>query len=682
MALLREFPALPNLSFRLGLLYQAENPEKAQAYYQQELALHPDFWACRNNLALSLQAQGQDQQARQQFEWALADCSEASAQARIWESLGDLWQASAKAAANTETNASTAALEAYQSALAAAPRTPRLYWKIAQLWRTQGQLPKALQALQNLSYLVPERASIWLAMAELQTASLQFKSAEASLEKALHQASTAREQAGICLQLSHVQSEAGDLKAAKASLQRGQALAPLDGFKLAQLSLLPPVYQSQSELEETRQTWEAALADLVEAEKPLQIFDPVAEVGSLPFYLPYQGYNDCQALSRLSDLYRRFLPADPGLPRPASSGRLKLACVSHYFHAHSLMQCFGGMVESLSREQFELGCFSLSPLLEDATTARMRQRADYWCALPPQLEAQLEAIRAWQPDILLYTDLGPHLPTWLLGQYRLAPVQWVFPGHPVTSGSAQIDGFISSCWLDSPDGQNHYRETLLRPEILPTYVTHPAVPVQQNIRAKWGLPEQQHLYLCPVSLFKLHPCMDSLFAEILVQDPQGLILLLDRPQSGLDTRLKARFHTSMGHLAERIWFLPWLNAGDFMQLLLNAEVYLESFPFGSGTTLFSAFACGIPVVALAPEFARGRFASMFYQQMGLGDLVAQDRADYLFKAQNWAQNPELRAEQSERILSHNHRIYRYPPALAAFEKDLMAAHLAAGGRRI
>ncbi len=676
MALYKDFPHFPNLAFRLGLLSQAEDPEMAQVYYQQELEIHPQFWACRNNLALVLQAQGQISEAKAQFEWALADCPEPIAQARIWESLGDLLKVEASAEAIRE------ALRAYQKAHEISPTLSRLYWKMAQIWRAQGQLQSAIQLLQKLSYLIPERASVWLALAEIQTANLQYKSAEESLEMALKREASPQEKAKICLQLAHVQSEAGDLSLAERSLQRGRHFFPQDGFKLAQLSLLPPIYQSQSELEQTRRNWEMALEALAAEAEPLQIADPVAEVGSLPFYLPYQGYNDCHALSLLSDIYTRFLPPQPGLPPSAKSGRLKVAVVSHYFHTHSLMQCFGGIIENLKRERFELGCFSLSPLLADATTSRLRQRADHWCELPPSLASQIQTLLKWQPDILLYTDLGPHLPTWLLGQYRLAPVQWVFPGHPVTSGSAQIDGFISSIWLDSPEGQSHYREKLLRPEILPTFVNPPLLPPQQNLRAKWGLTAKQNLYLCPVSLFKLHPGMDALFAEILAQDPQGLILLLDRPQSGLDTILKVRFQNSLGKLAERIWFLPWLNPDEFLLLLLNAEVYLETFPFGSGTTLFSAFACGIPVVALAPEFARGRFAAMFYQQMGLGDLIASDRADYLKKAQNWATDPDLRTAIRQRILSHNYRIFLYPPALDAFEQSLLDAHLAAGGRSL
>ncbi len=676
MALYQDFPHFPNLAFRLGLLSQAEDPEMARVYYHQELERHPQFWACRNNLALVLQAQGQISEAKAQFEKALADCPEPIAQARIWESLGDLLNLEASAEARRE------ALKAYQKAHEISPTLSRLYWKMAQIWRAQGQLHSAIQVLQKLSYLIPERASVWLALAEIQTANLQYTSAEESLETALKREVSPQEKAKICLQLAHVQSEAGDLSRAERSLQRGCHYFPQDGFKLAQLSLLPPIYQSQSELELTRQNWEKALDALAAEAGPLQIADPVAEVGSLPFYLPYQGYNDCRALSLLSDIYTRFLPPQPGLPPSAKSGRLKVAVVSHYFHTHSLMQCFGGMIENLERDRFELGCFSLSPLLADATTSRLRQRADHWCELPPSLAAQIQTLLKWQPDIVLYTDLGPHLPTWLLGQYRLAPVQWVFPGHPVTSGSAQIDGFISSIWLDSPEAQSHYREKLLRLEIFPTFVTPPPLPQLQNLRAQWGFTDKQHLYLCPVSLFKLHPGMDGLFAEILAQDPQGLILLLDRPQSGLDTILKVRFQNSLGKLAERIWFLPWLNPDEFLQLLLNAEVYLETFPFGSGTTLFSAFACGIPVVALAPEFARGRFAAMFYQQMGLGDLIASDRADYLNKAQNWATDPDLRTAIRQRILSHNHRIYRYPPALAAFENSLLEAHFAAGGRSL
>jgi protein O-GlcNAc transferase len=669
LAHLLKWPEYPNTAFRLGLLLQEQSPQAAIGYYQAELNLRPLFWACRNNLALLLQAEGEIELASKHFERALHDCPDPTSQAQLWENLGDLWVAAEQ---------QSHALQAYQAASDLNPQIARLYWKTAQVFRKQGELFPALQSLQRLTYLQPQRASVWMALAELQLAGLQYNHALNSLEKAFELEQSPRLKALICLQLAHCQAEAGRIPEAQNALQRGFKCQALDGLRLAQLSLLPPIYSSFAELQATRQAWEVALSQLAK----LKIDNPVAEVGSLPFYLPYQGFNDLPAMTRLSQIYSEFLPVDQGLPIASQSNRLRVACVSHFLHNHSLTQCFGGFIEFLPRDQFEVGFFDLDSLLEDDVTRRLQQRADYWSRLPSSLSAQIATIRAWQPDIVLYTDLGTHLPTWLLGHYRLAPVQWVFPGHPVTSGLPQIDGFLSNHGLDSPEADTHYRENLIRLDYVPTYVAKPKLPETIYPRSHWGLAEDKNIYLCPVSLFKIHPLMDTIFAEILAQDAQAQILCLDRPQSELDQLLRARFQRHMGALAERIWFLPWLKPADFIQLLFNADVYLETFPFGSGTTLYTAFATGIPVVAIEAEFARGRFASALYKQMGLSDLIAQDNADYLAKALSWAQNKALNRHLGERIRQANFQIYQYPPILDAFQKAILKAHTEAGGRAI
>ncbi|PIQ23059.1 hypothetical protein COW36_02135 [bacterium (Candidatus Blackallbacteria) CG17_big_fil_post_rev_8_21_14_2_50_48_46] len=663
--LLHDAPDFPNLHYRLGILLHQTTPFEAIPHYREELRYRPDFWGCRNNLALCLEQTGQYEAALAEFHKALQDCPAQAEgeQARILENIGDLFFTQ---------NKLREGLGYFQRALALQAVNPRLQLKIARSQQRLGQILEAIQSLKKSLQLYPQSAKTWFLLGHLQAGLLQFESSYASYLIGLKMPCSNYEKALACLHMAHALSETGKIEEADAILSQGLNYEALDGLRLAKACLLPPIYRTQQDLI----LWRNRFANALQAfqASPFTLRDPVREVGSLPFYLPYQGENDRALLEKLSAIYQSILPPDEEKPSRSKSNRLRLGIVSHYFHKHSLMECFGNLILALPQDRFELGFFSLDPLLEDQVTLKLKQRADYWDDLPHELKAQRKEILKWHADILLYTDLGTHLPTWLLAHSRLAPLQWVLPGHPVTSGLKSIDGFVSNIWLDTPEAQAHYTEPLIRLPLMPAYVPLPQAVKTKFSRLDLGLPENKRIYLCPVSLYKIHPQMDPLFKALLDQDREGIVLMLNRPQSLLDQHLKERFYQSIGPNAERIWFVPWFTPERFLSLLSNCEVLLEPFPFGNGTTLFTAFGMGIPVVTLPGSFARGRFAHAFYEQMQLGHLVANSEKDYLEKALSWAKQKELRQAVSQAIIQAHPRLFQNPEALNTFCEALCKAH--------
>lgn len=660
-------PDFPNVHFRLGLLWQKVDPDLAMAHYQQELTLRPDFWACRNNLALLLQKQGQAALARQMWQQCLQDCpaTERAARAQLWENLADLEYVEGQV---------LAAQQALQEALALNPREVRLYHKLSQVSRQLGDLRAAERYLQQALNLQPAHPELWFRLAQWQASDLRFDSALHSLKQALHQQTLPRQRALYRLFQAHCHAEQGDLHAAQQALDQGLQEAPLDGLRLARACLLPPIYQDEADIRNWRNHVQQQLRQL--AQQPLKITDPCAEVGSLPFYLPYHGENDRELMELLSALYQPLLPPEPH-DCPVQEGfgsRLRIAVVSHFFHQHALMQSFAGTLEKLDREQFCLGLFALNPLLQDEVTAQLRQGADHWQILQGSLPEQVRQIRQWRADWVLFTDLGPYLPAWLLAHYRLAVRQAVLPLHPVTSGIRSLDGFLSHIHLDSPAHQSHYSEPLWRLSHLPFWLKAPHPEGPDPGRQGLGLPEQRRIYLCPVQLWKVHPAMDSVFAALLERDREGIILLLHRPQSHLDQILRRRFEQRIGPHHARIWFRSWLKPGHFMHLLKHCEVLLDTFPWGNGTTLLSALAAGIPVVSLKGAFARGRYAYACYAQMGLADWICHSPEAYVERALHWAKDKELRQALSTHLKAHQSRLFENPEMVQGFERFLLQNH--------
>ncbi len=83
------------------------------------------------------------------------------------------------------------------------------------------------------------------------------------------------------------------------------------------------------------------------------------------------------------------------------------------------------------------------------------------------------------PDVLIYPEIGMDKISSQLAAQRLAGVQCCSWGHPVTSGLATIDHFLSSELMEPADAQAHYRENLVRLPNLSVYCEKPSAPARQ-----------------------------------------------------------------------------------------------------------------------------------------------------------------------------------------------------------
>jgi hypothetical protein len=79
-------------------------------------------------------------------------------------------------------------------------------------------------------------------------------------------------------------------------------------------------------------------------------------------------------------------------------------------------------------------------------------------------------------DVLFYTDIGLDTLTYFLSFARLAPVQMMTWGHPITTGHRHMDYFVSSEVLEPAEGDDEYTEAVVRLPHLPVYF---AVPPDQ-----------------------------------------------------------------------------------------------------------------------------------------------------------------------------------------------------------
>jgi protein O-GlcNAc transferase len=434
----------------------------------------------------------------------------------------------------------------------------------------------------------------------------------------------------------------GDIEAARASAAHCARVAPSAAARIRRALMLPAIPRDTAEIAEARARLSCDLDELL-ADPPGEIARPELDVGMTLFNLAYHGENDRDLMVKLARVYRAAWPAAlrVAVPVRKRGSRLRLGFVSTYLRFHSIGRLNHGLIRDMPRDRFETVVFSIGEG-EDALAAEIAKSADEYVRLPASMAAVTRAIADAGLDALLFTDIGMHPFTYFLAFHRLAPLQLVTWGHPVTTGIDTVDLFLSAQALEVAEANAHYSEELLRLPafFLPGY-RRPQLSGPTRSREELGLPRNGPLFLCPQTLFKLHPDVDALFGELLDRVPDGQLLLLDS-HGGLRDRATARLATRLGSAMKRVHFLPNVGHAEFLERIAASDVALDTLHFGGGNTTYEALAMGTPVVTLPATYLRGRFTLGCYRELGIDEFVARDVRDYVDIAARLALEPDAR----------------------------------------
>ncbi len=512
--------------------------------------------------------------------------------------------------------------------------------------------------------------------------------------------------AGEWFNLGRVYAERDETERARTAYRHAHAADRGDlrgaiGSRLA----LPMIYADAAELEAARgaytQGLEALHADverLVAGLTSAQVLDGLRWTN---FFLAYQGRDDRGLQAKYAAFLQRALAiAAPqwqtldaaAMPRTraadatrtdssqrpisasSKSARLKVGFASAFFHTGTAGRYFRSWVTDLPREGFEIHVYHLYPGLDEIAT-EVKARADHFTQfgggrVRPSIVAPV--IRDDALDVLIYPELGMDFTSFALAALRLAPCQLAGWGHPVTSGHPTIDGFVTCADMEPADADSHYTEPLISLPGIGTCYRSLALP-DPGARAKFGLPDGVPLFLCPQSLFKVHPDNDELFAEVLAANPDALLVMFDgrHPRvSGIFVRRMTRALDARGVAAERLRILAPVPHDDYLRVNLLCDAMLDTLHWSGGNTSLDALACGLPVVTLPGAFMRGRQSHAMLRIVGVPELVASDRAGYVTIASRLARDPAWRSALAARIRDSRHLLFDTKAPIEAFARML------------
>ncbi|MEP7206600.1 MAG: tetratricopeptide repeat protein [Casimicrobiaceae bacterium] len=491
--------------------------------------------------------------------------------------------------------------------------------------------------------------------------------------------------------LGWVLGERGDPTQAREAFRRSHALdrRELRGL-CGQHLALPMIHESREVLVASRNGYGAGLAALDGAMEAavvgLAANDVLDGLRWTNFFLAYQGEDDRDLQRRYADIVARAIERaaapwrEPITREPVRGRRIRIGFASAFLHVGTVGRYFQSWITSLPRERFEVFAYHLWPGM-DAVAQTIAARADTFRtfggseARPSRVAPQ---VRGDHLDMLVYPELGMDASTFALAALRLAPRQYCAWGHPVTTGHATIDAFLSCATMEPDGAPAHYTESLvLLPGIGTSYPRPDDVPHAAVTRSELGLPEDRVLLLCPQSLFKIHPDNDLLFADVLGAHPDVMLILFAGRHPAITDQFMQRLARTLRsrgvEARERVRVLPSLPHPEFMRVNRACDAMVDTLHWSGGNTSLDALASGLPIVTLPGAFMRGRQSAAMLRLIGMEELVARDRDDYLAIVARLVSDRSWRASLRARIEAAQHRLFGRDDAMDAlhafFERE-------------
>jgi predicted O-linked N-acetylglucosamine transferase (SPINDLY family) len=404
---------------------------------------------------------------------------------------------------------------------------------------------------------------------------------------------------------------------------------------------LPIVYRSVPQLDRYRKRYTQLLETLEERvkAKPLPKPDAVWDA----FHLHYQGHNDVALQATHGRLIDHVMAAAHPILHHALPPRcrepqqpLRVGFASSMLRDHTISYLFGSWIRGLAKRGVEVFGYLIGDSGDHVTNA-LATHCQAFRTLPNNPAMTGSTIRSDNLDVLIYPELGMNRHMLQLAALRLAPLQAVTWGHPVTTGLPNIDVFLSSEGMESLEAQNHYTEHLVRLPGLSLYLEEFARPTRTRTKQSFGLPENGVVYLIPQSLFKLLPQHDDLYPQIALRVPQAHFCFIANAaaqctQGVLDTvrsRLEEAFRTRGLDPSHFLTFLPGLCREDFLSLNACSDIFLDAPGWSGGRTTLEAIGCGLLPITCEGVMMRQRHTAAILRELHLEELVAPDMESYV-----------------------------------------------------
>jgi predicted O-linked N-acetylglucosamine transferase (SPINDLY family) len=149
-----------------------------------------------------------------------------------------------------------------------------------------------------------------------------------------------------------------------------------------------------------------------------------------------------------------------------------------------------------------------------------------------------------------------------------------------------------------------------------------------------------------------------------------LWLLEDNPWAGDNLKKEA---TNRGIDSRRLIFAKRLPLSEHLSRHRQADLFLDTIPYGAHTTASDALWSGLPVLTLIGQSFAGRVAASLLNAIGLPELITNTQEEYEALAIELAMKPKKLADIKLKLVKNRLSTPLFDAPL--FTKDLEAAYI-------
>ena len=557
---------------------------------------------------------------------------------------------------------------------AALARSPEAWVHLGRLRAREGDVARAAEAYRSALSIDANHADALRALGALAAETFDFVTAKDCLENLL--AIVPGDEGALNL-LGFVHGELGEDRQAQDALYARSSTVPSVSRRARAALYLPQVTESAEHIAALRARYADGMERLENDTTWIGSEQELFTLAHSNFLLAYHGEDDLVLQRRYSQLIRgRAERVAPQWLEPRArqaNSRIRVGFLSSFFRQCTIGNYFEHWITGLDARIFERVVFSTS-WQPDTLGLRLAAAVDRFEVLRGGALDVARAVRDASLDILVYPEVGMGAQNCLLAHLRLAPIQCAAWGHPVTTGSTEIDAFFSCAAMEPAGGQAHYAEPLVGLPGIGTRYARPTA-IAAFSRAAMNLPPDAHLYACPQSLFKIHPDNDDLFLDIAARDPNAVFLFFQATYPAIGAafsrRIALRAEQRGVDARGRFRFVPRQQEPGFRAILAQCDVVLDTLHWSGGNTSLDALAVAAPIVTLPGQFMRGRQTMAMLELAGVSELIASSRSHYVGTAIAVASDPAWRDTLRARLAEGSNAVFDQRAPIQALGEALV-----------
>ncbi|MES2128346.1 MAG: tetratricopeptide repeat protein [Pseudomonadota bacterium] len=331
--------------------------------------------------------------------------------------------------------------------------------------------------------------------------------------------------------------------------------------------------------------------------------------------------------------------------------KLRIGYLSSDFQSHAVSILTAEVYELHDRARVEVFAFCWSNEDGSPLRARVVGAMDHYIRIADMSdEDAAKVIRSHEIDILvdlhgLTLGTRPNILS-----YRPAPIQVTWLGLPGPTGLPSIDYVIADDFVLPRELEPYFTEKPLRlPNCFQSNDRKREIGPRPT-RADSKLPEDQFVFCSFNNSFKINPDMFAVWMRILKRAPNSVLWLVgDNQWVRENLCMRAEEH---GVARERLLFAERVPPAQYLARFQIADLFLDTFPFGGGTTASDALWAGLPLLTYTGRTFSSRMAGSLLRAVDLPDLITYTLADYEDKAVELANDPARVAAMKKQLVEN------------------------------